>query len=120
MDLWKIKELLDCKVLANEDKLDTKIDYICASELMSSVLTCNGNNKLLVTGLNNLQVIRTAEMSDIPAIIFVQNRKPSVEIIELAKDKEIVIMLTNCSLFKVCGLLFQAGLRSGHDELKAE
>ncbi|NLT95344.1 MAG: hypothetical protein GXW85_07385 [Clostridia bacterium] len=116
MDLREIKELLKCKVLANDDKLDMQVDCICASELMSSVLTCSGNNKLLVTGLNNLQVIRTAEMSDIPAVIFVQNRKPSAEIVELAKEKEIVVMYTKYSLFTVCGMLYQAGLRSGQDD----
>lgn len=120
MDLREIKELLNCQVLVNDDKLDTKIDCICASELMSNVLTCTGNHKLLVTGLNNLQVIRTAEMSDIPAVIFVQNRRPGWEIIELAKEKEIVVMLTEYSLFTVCGILFNSGLRSGQDDIRTE
>lgn len=115
MELWKIKEILKCQVLANEDKLNTKVGKICASELMSNVLTCTGNNKLLITGLNNIQVIRTAEMSDIPAVIFVQDKWPTADIIKLAEEKEIVVMHTHYSLFTVCGILYQAGLRSGQD-----
>lgn len=117
MELREIKELLKCQVLANENRLNEKVGNICASELMSNVLTCMGNNKLLVTGLNNLQVIRTAEMSDIPAVVFVQDKRPSFELVELAKDKEIVVMLTEYSLYTVCGILYQAGLRSGQDDI---
>lgn len=117
MKLWEIKELLRCQILANEDKLNNKVGKICASELMSNVLTCRGNNKLLITGLNNLQVIRTAEMSDIPAVIFVQEKRPSAEIVKLAKEKEIVVMVTDYSLFTVCGILYKAGLRSGQEDV---
>jgi len=120
MELREIKEILNCQVLANENKLDTKVGKICASELMSNVLTCTGNNKLLITGLNNLQVIRTAEMSDIPAVIFIQDKRPSAEVIELAREKGIVVMLTGYSLFTVCGILYQAGLRSGQDDVWSE
>lgn len=120
MDLQEIKKLLECEILVNNNSLNIEVENICASELMSNVLTCTGNNKLLVTTLNNLQVIRTAEMSDIPAVIFAQNKKPSREIIKLAKDKGIAVLLTGYSVFTVCGILYKAGLKSGQDDFLTE
>ncbi|MDK2823633.1 MAG: hypothetical protein PWQ67_1090 [Clostridia bacterium] len=115
MQLNQLKELLKCEVLTNEDKLDIEVKQICAAELMSNVLTCIGTNTLLITGLNNMQVIRTAEMSDIPAVIFIQGRKPNAEVIKLAQDKGIVILVTEYSLFTSCGILYASGLRCGLD-----
>ncbi|MFZ7103615.1 MAG: DRTGG domain-containing protein [Peptococcaceae bacterium] len=116
MELCKIKELLKCTVLNDNSDLAMEVKKICASELMSNVLTCTGANTLLITGLNNMQVVRTAEMSDIPAVIFIQDRTPSSEVIKLAREKGIVIMVTEYSLFTACGILYEAGMRCGLDQ----
>lgn len=116
MQLGEISKLLNCEVLCGEYKLEHNIEKTCASELMSNVLTCVGKNTLLITGLNNIQVIRTAEMSDIPAIIFVQGIKPNQELLNLARENDLVIMVTDYSLFTVCGILYNNGLRCGFDE----
>lgn len=112
----QIKNLLDCTLLHNKGNLTMEVKAICASELMSNVLTCTGPNTLLITGLNNMQVIRTAEMSDIPAVIFVQQKMPSTDVIKLAQEKGIVIMVTEYSLFTTCGILYEAGMRCGIDK----
>jgi len=116
MLLRELSELLNCQVLSCENRLDHEIEQLCASELMSNVLTCMSPNTLLITGLNNLQVIRTAEMSGVPAVIFIQGKKPGTEAINLAVENEIVIMVSEFSMFKACGVLYQAGLRCVFDE----
>jgi hypothetical protein len=77
---------------------------------MSDVLTLNENSVLLITGLANMQTIRTAEMADIGYILFVRNKKPSKEMVELAKREGITMVSCRKSMFLTCGLLFKAGL----------
>jgi len=116
MQLSKIKDLLNCRVLSCSNKLEQEISGICASDLMSSALTCKGPNSLLITGLNNLQVIRTAEMSDIAAVVFVLGIQPGKEIIELAQENGIVVLVTEYSMFESCGILYKAGFRCGYKD----
>ena len=116
MLLRNIQNLLDCKVLCCEHLLNIEIEQVCGTDLMSNVLASTGANSLLITGLNNIQVVRTAEMSDIPAVVFIQGREPTPEIIELAREKNIVLMVSRFSMFAICGLLYLGGLRCGLDE----
>lgn len=111
MLLKDIKNILNCQILCCEDLLNLEIDEVCATDLMSNVLATSGANTLLITGLNNIQVVRTAEMSDIPAVIFIQDRIPSNDVIELATQKKIVLMVSNYSMYFACGHLYLAGLR---------
>jgi len=79
---------------------------------MSDVLTLDTSNLLLITGLANVQTIRTAEMSNISYIVFCRGKKLSEEIIELAKENQMVLMECSYSVFKTCGLLYQSGLKA--------
>ena len=111
MLLEDIKKILNCRVLCCEELLNLEIGEGCATDLMSNVLATSGTNTLLITGLNNIQVVRTAEMSDIPAVVFIQDRIPNNDVIELAKEKNIVLMVSNYSMYSACGNLYLAGLR---------
>ncbi|MDY6801560.1 MAG: DRTGG domain-containing protein [Bacteroidota bacterium] len=110
----KIKEVVDIvngKVVCGKDWMDAEIQRGFASDLMSDVLTLDTDNILLITGLANLQAIRTAEMSDITCIIFARNKKVSKEMIELAEENQMVLIECACSVFKTAGELYKAGIK---------
>jgi predicted transcriptional regulator len=111
MKLREIATVLDAKVTCGTDKLDEEIGMGYSSDLMSDVLTLDTDNLILITGLVNLQSIRTAEMADIRAIVFVRNKKASDQMLELACENGMCILESPYSLFKTSGLLFQAGLK---------
>ncbi len=108
-----LREVLDSvggEVICGEDQLDRSVKLGFASDLMSEVLTLLDDDILLITGLSNIQSIRTAEMSDINQILFVRGRKPTPHMIELAKEHHIVLMSTQFSMFKASYLLCDKGL----------
>lgn len=111
MHLKYIQELIDAQVLAYEQGLDLDIKTAFGSDLMSDVLAYVEEDTLLITGLTNQQVIRTAEMLDLKAILFVRGKEPCKEVIELAEEKKILLMKTRESLFTVSGILYGNGLR---------
>ena len=88
-----------------------KLYTVVASDLMSDVLTLEEEPDVLVTGLCNTQVIRTAEMADIPLVIIAKGKRVSEELIELAKEGEISLISTDLSVYKCCGLLYSKGLK---------
>ena len=91
--------------------LDLEIPCISAADLMSDVLTFAESGSLLLTGLCNPQVVRTVEMADIAAIVFVRGKHPPPETVALAKEKGIPLATTPHTMFEVCGRLHRAGLR---------
>ena len=99
-----------------DDFRDWDVRSCHASDLMSDVLTFRGPGSLLLTGLTNAQVIRTAEMSDFIAICFVRGKKPQPDTIALAEEKGIPMLGTCMSMYESCGRLFAAGLPGGHKE----
>ena len=105
-----MQELLDAKVLACEENLDRHVYSACGCDLMSDVLAYVKDQAVLLTGLVNPQVIRTAVMMDMICIVFVRSKKPTEEILELAKESGIVIMTTDKRLYDACGLLYSNGL----------
>ncbi len=111
MHLKYIQELIDAQVLAYEKGIDLDIKTAFGSDLMSDVLAYGEEDTLLITGLTNQQVIRTAEMLDLKAILFVRGKEPCKEVIELAEEKKILLMKTRESLFTVSGILYGNGLR---------
>ena len=113
MTLGEVKTILDARLLCGEEMLDHEVHTACGSDLMSDVLAYVKDQAVLLTGLVNQQVIRTAEMMDIICIIFIRRKEPSPEMVELAKEKGIAVMTTNHRMFTSCGLLFQAGLDGG-------
>ncbi len=118
MKLSEICTILEAECLAHENALDTEVTVACGSDLMSDVLAFGRSRGVLLTGLVNPQVIRTAEMMDITAIVFVRGKMPTDEVIELAKKKDIVILRTERPLYMACGLLYSNGLRGKkkHDQ----
>ena len=111
MKLKEVVELLNAKVVSGEELLSTEVEYAFASDLMSDVLTLDKDNLLLITGLANLQTIRTSEMSDITKIIFVRKKKASNEMIQLAVENGIILIECEYSMFKASGILYNAGVK---------
>lgn len=113
MKISKIRDLLDAQVLCCEHLLDTEVNSACGSDMMSDVLAFVKDNAVLLTGLVNPQVIRTAEMMDIKCIVFVRGKLPGESVIELAKNMEIAILATTERMYVACGKLYENGLAGG-------
>lgn len=113
MTINDVKETLDCRLVCGEEHLEREVHTACGADMMSDVLAFVKNQAVLLTGLCNPQVIRTAEMMDIICIIFVRGKKPDENMIELAKERGIVLMETGHRMFSACGLLYSAGLHGG-------
>lgn len=111
MKICQIKELLGAKVICGEDMMDRHVYSACGSDMMSDVLAYVKDQSVLLTGLVNSQVIRTAEMMDMVCIVFVRSKMPSEEMIELAKDSGIALLATDKRLYEACGKLYEGGLR---------
>ena len=111
MTIADIVALLDGKVLCNHHLIDKKIDYAFSSDLMSDVLTLKVDNMIVLTGLCNVQVIRTAEVSDASCIIFVRNKKVTDDMLELASDTDLVLVERPYSMYKSSGILYNSGLK---------
>lgn len=120
LTLREIKEILGCEVLSAEDKLDITVAVACGADLMSDVLAFVKPNALLLTGLTNAQVIRTAEVADIKAIVFVRGKRPDVQALRLAQEKGIPLLLTKYFMYESCGRLYRAGLPGGSELDKIE
>ena len=112
MLLSEIKNVLGAEFLGADDSLLEK-DIVTAfgSDLMSDVLAFVDEQTMLLTGLINSQVIRTAEMMDITAICFVRGKTPAEDVIELANEKGIAILTTTKTMYTSCGLLYTSGIR---------
>ena len=111
LTLEEIKTLVNGEVICGDDYLDHQIESVFASDLMSDVLTLKDiNNLLLLTGLSNLQSIRTCEMSDISYLLIVRGKEVTEEMKELAEDNDMVIIRTEFSMYKTAGILYNAGL----------
>lgn len=114
----RIRELanvLEAKVICGDDRLDEEVRIGCTSDLMSDILTLDLENLVLITGLTNLQTIRTAEFADVSCIVLVRNKKASQEMIELANESDLVVMECKYSAFKSTHLVCQAGLLAIED-----
>ena len=113
MKIREIKELLHCRVLCGEEMLDRDVHSACGSDMMSDVLAYVKDQSVLLTGLLNPQVVRTAEMMDMLCIVFVRGKRPESEVVELARQKGIVLLSTEERLFTACGILYTNGLGGG-------
>ena len=112
MTLDEIKSALGARILAREKDMGITVEMAYCADLMSDVLAFSITSSLLITGLTNTQVIRTAEVADIRAIVFVQSKRPDIDTIALAEEKKIPLLVTEYSMFDVCGKLYEKGLRS--------
>ena len=110
MKISKMQELLNAKVLCCEENLGKHVYSAFGCDLMSDVLAYVKDQAVLLTGLVNPQVIRTAVMMDMVCVVFVRSKMPSEEMLGLAKDSGIVVMTTDTRLYEACGLLYSSGL----------
>ena len=110
MKIREIGTLLDATLLCGEDCLDNEVASACCSDMMSDVLAYVKDQAVLLTGLVNTQVVRTAMMMDMVCIVFVRNKVPTEEMIELARDHGLVLITSDKRMYDACGILFKAGL----------
>ena len=110
MKISTIKDLLEADVICNEENLGKHVYSACGSDMMSDVLAYVKDQAVLLTGLVNSQVIRTAEMMDMVCIVFVRSKMPTDEMIELARESGIVLLATKRRMYEACGLLYNGGL----------
>ena len=106
----KIQQLLDATVYCGEDLLEQEVHSACGSDMMSDVLAFVKDQAVLLTGLLNLQTVRTAMMMDMKCIVFVRGKVPDQSTIQLAEQSDIVLMSTADRMYQACGKLYSAGL----------
>ncbi len=111
MRIGSICEILGAEILCGENMLDMQVEGACGADLMSDVLASVNRNSLLLTGLCTTQVIRTAEMIETNAIVFVRGKHPADDVMKMAGDLNMVIMTTPLTLYHACGVLYTNGLR---------
>ena len=110
MQIDKLRDILEAEVLCGEDRLDEDIENVFSCDMMSDVLACPDEIECLLTGLINQQVVRTADMMDIFVLVFVRDKEPAPEVIEMARQRDMVVLRTRCRMFTACGRLYGAGL----------
>ena len=110
LTLKDVKDVLSADLLWGEQILDQQVSSCCGSDLMSDVLAFVKNQAILLTGLLNPQVVRTAEMMDMVCIVFVRNKRPTEEMLQLAAEHDMVVLATSKRMYEACGKLYQAGL----------
>jgi predicted transcriptional regulator len=110
MKLCDIKDILKAEILCGHEFLENDVAYAFGSDLMSDVLAYVKGKTILLTGLTNSQVIRTAEMADLTAIIFVRGKRPEMDIITLAEQNSMVLFMTKDTMYTASGKLFSNGL----------
>jgi predicted transcriptional regulator len=110
MKVEEVIKLTNARLICGEGQLAKSVDKAFSSDLMSDILTTDTENLLIITGMSNLQLIRTAEMVEAKYILLVRNKKATQEMIDLATELRIVILETPFSMFRTSGILYQAGL----------
>ena len=110
--LEEVKKILECDVVVGEDQLDLSVNLGCAADLMSDVLAFSKSGSLLLTGLANAQAVRTADIAEVRAIVFVRGKKPNSEAIELARRRNMPLLCTELYMYEAAGRLYASNLKS--------
>jgi predicted transcriptional regulator len=113
MKISEIKSILDAELICGEEFIENEVFTACGSDMMSDVLAYVKEQAVLLSGLVNPQVVRTAEMMDMKCIVFVRGKRPDIDMIELAEQRDIVLLGTRLEMFTACGLLYKNGLKGG-------
>ncbi len=113
MTVDDIRKLLNAEVLCCGELTTKEVHTACGSDMMSDVLAFVKDQSVLLTGLCNPQVIRTAEMMDMVCICFVRGKNPDETMITLAEERGIVLLKTELRMFAACGILYENGLHGG-------
>ena len=107
-----VLDILEGEIICEGD-LNQEIKTACGSDMMSDVLAFVKDQSVLLTGLVNPQVVRTAEMMDMACIVFVRGKVPDDSIIRLAEQRGITLLKTRYRMFTACGRLYANGLSGG-------
>ena len=110
MKIGTIRDLLDARVLTGEERMGDHVYSACGSDMMSDVLAYVKDQAVLLTGLVNSQVIRTAEMMDMHCIVFVRSKEPTEDMLRLAEESGMVLLATKKRMYEACGILYSIGL----------
>lgn len=113
MTIQDVQKALEAELIDGTGRNDIEIISACGADLMSDVMAFVKEQVLLLTGLINIQVIRTAILMDIQAICFVRGKKPNSDMIDMARENGITLLATRLPLFLACGKLYEAGVRQG-------
>jgi hypothetical protein len=113
MIISEVQTAIEAELVEGTGRDDVEILSACGADLMSDVMAFVKDQVLLLTGLMNVQVIRTAILMDIQAICFVRGKAPGQDMIDMAKENGIVLLRTKLPLFLACGKLYEAGIRQG-------
>ena len=111
MTLNEVAEILNAEVIVGQDQMEMDVKTAFGADLMSDVLAFAKPGSMLLTGLTNSQVVRTADILDIAAIILVRGKKPAAETTQMAEELGIPILSTKLILFETAGRLYENGIR---------
>jgi predicted transcriptional regulator len=110
MKLQEIAAALSCETLTTADGV-SDIETVVASDGMSEILAFHTPGAVMLTGLTNIQSVRTAVVADVHAIVYVRGKRPTAPVLELAREKGIPVLSTQLGMFESCGILYVAGLK---------
>ena len=119
MNVSDVMRILDAELVCGGENLDTEVHEACGSDMMSDVLAYVKDQAVLLTGLVNIQTVRTADMMDMVCIVFVRGKSPDADMIALAARRGMVLLKTTHRMFTACGLLWENGLRGGKGDERA-
>lgn len=111
MKVKTLAKLIQARIMANENLIDHEVFKAFSSDLMSDVLTLDVENILLISGLANIQLIRTAEMADIKVLVLARNKKANQGMVKLANESHIIVLESPFSIFKCSGILYENGIK---------
>jgi len=111
MKLSEISDLIQCKVLSGEDDLSMDVHQVVASDGMSEILAFAKSKDLMITGLTNIQSIRTADIAGVSAVVYCRGKRPDKKVVEFAIQKGIPVLVTDMVMFDICGILYNKGLK---------
>jgi predicted transcriptional regulator len=111
MTLRAIKELLKCEVLTGANDLGADVTQVVASDGMSEILAFAKSKELMITGLTNIQSIRTADIAGVSAVVYCRGKFPEKNVVEFAREKHIPVLVTTMGMFDICGVLYNKGLK---------
>ena len=113
MKISRVAEILDAKVLTGQEHLDREVHSVCGSDMMSDVLAFVKDQAVLLTGLLNPQVIRTAVMMDMQCVVFVRAKVPGEDVLALARSCHLTVLASKERMYTACGKLYEQGLKGG-------
>ncbi len=111
MKLSEIVQLLGCEIVASTLVPDPEIHECFAADLMSDVLAFSNSEAILITGLTSIQSVHTADVADLKAIVFVHDKRPGPQVLELARSRAIPLLVTRYNMFDACGILYSHGVK---------